>query len=201
MPFLRSATRTSNGILCSFCQEFEEAPEHLFWGCPISLAVWRQGPWHLNSRAFGTLPIQQWICFILEPCNFPRPNCASWPQIMLAISVTLDSIWGARNKLSMRGIFQLWQTWLVWYKGSTLPIYRLGKLPLPSYLLCGIRLWRGRLRLILMWPSRQVICVLLRFVAIVVVLSWKYLLPDYWMWSIKRGGLGGSSGIFNGCNI
>lgn len=100
---IRSATRTSNGILCPFCQESEEAPEQLFLGCPISLAVWRQGPWHLNFRAFGTLPIQQWICFILKPCNFPRPNCASWPQIMLTISITLDSIWGARNKLVHEG--------------------------------------------------------------------------------------------------
>lgn len=71
---IRSAARMHSCTLCPLCQDYEESPEHLFLGCPISIAVWRHGPWPLNFTALSNLPIQQWLQFILELRNLPSPN-------------------------------------------------------------------------------------------------------------------------------
>lgn len=98
VSFLRQ-TQDPNLLKRPICCTFEDTREHLFLGCWFSVYLWRSGPWPINSEVFASQPLEHWIKFILDPSNLPATDRDRWPDLMLAVVLTVDSIWTVRNKI------------------------------------------------------------------------------------------------------
>ncbi|KAB1202649.1 hypothetical protein CJ030_MR8G020269 [Morella rubra] len=57
------------------------------------------GPWPLSTAAFHGLPIHHWVKFLLNPSNLPQEVQDEWHLMMLAVTITLDTIWSTRNRI------------------------------------------------------------------------------------------------------
>lgn len=79
-------------MVCPLCGCAGETLEHLILECSINLGLWYLGPWPLVTTPFHGTPIHTWLKFILNSSNLPRDVRAEWHQIMLAVSITLDTI-------------------------------------------------------------------------------------------------------------
>lgn len=89
----------STTMVCPLCGCAGETLEHLILECSINLGLWYLGPWPLLTTPFHGTPIHTWFKFILNSSNLPRDVRAEWHQIMLAVSITLDTIQNTRNKI------------------------------------------------------------------------------------------------------
>lgn len=79
-------------LLCPLSHCDGETPEHLFLGCSVSSRLWSMGPWPLNMEDFCGYPIHTWMKFIPNQSNLPREAQEEWPQMLLAVIITIDTI-------------------------------------------------------------------------------------------------------------
>lgn len=89
----------ANGVSwgnCPLCLSHSETPEHLFLGCSYSAILWQNGPWPLNSYHFTSHPISYWLKFLLDLNNILGSAKEDWQQLLLAVALTIDTIWYAR---------------------------------------------------------------------------------------------------------
>lgn len=88
---------------CPFCWQHEETYEHLFLGGSVSSIAWWSGPWPIKTEGFASSPISQWLKFLLNKKNLPDHDQDNWSLMMLAVAITLDSLWCMRNCIVHEG--------------------------------------------------------------------------------------------------
>lgn len=86
-------------VVSDVCKQQEETYEHLFLSCTVSSMVWWHGPWPMRTDGFSRSSITDWLQFLLDARNLPQSDQDRWPSLMLAVAITLDSLWWVRNQV------------------------------------------------------------------------------------------------------
>ncbi|XP_050263865.1 uncharacterized protein LOC126708086 [Quercus robur] len=81
---------------CIFCNNAEESPIHLFFGCPFTKALWASACWGLCIKTSSLVTDEDIIKLILIPPNSPLPSHDQW-TISLNMALIIDEIWRTRN--------------------------------------------------------------------------------------------------------
>ncbi|XP_075640616.1 uncharacterized protein LOC142612404 [Castanea sativa] len=86
---------------CILCNNAEESPIHLFFGCPFTRAFWASACWGLRIETSSLVTDEDIIKLILIPPNSPFPSHDQW-TISLNMALIIDEIWGTRNLIQFQ---------------------------------------------------------------------------------------------------
>ncbi|XP_059450878.1 uncharacterized protein LOC132181647 [Corylus avellana] len=90
--------------LCPLCSSEEDSLSHLFFRCIFARVAWRSSFWPLDSLAWSSLSLPDWIKGIIYPfSSFGIPKADSH-LFQIYASVLCDLLWFSRNKAVHEGI-------------------------------------------------------------------------------------------------
>jgi hypothetical protein len=89
--------------LCSLCSTEEDSLSHLFFRCIFARVAWRSSFWPLDSLAWSSISLSNWIKGILSPHSFFGIPIADCHLFQIYAYVLCDLLWFARNKAAHKG--------------------------------------------------------------------------------------------------
>jgi hypothetical protein len=90
--------------LCPLCKSEEDSLPHLFFKCCFARVAWRSSFWPLDSLAWASLTLPNWIKGILSPhSTFGIPKSETH-LFQIFAAVLCDLLWFSRNKAHHEGI-------------------------------------------------------------------------------------------------
>jgi hypothetical protein len=89
--------------LCPLCSSEEDYLSHLFFSCIFARVAWRSSFWPLDSLAWSSISLSNWIKGILSPHSFFGIPLADCHLFQIYAFVLCDLLWFARNKAAHEG--------------------------------------------------------------------------------------------------
>jgi hypothetical protein len=89
---------------CPLCKSEEDSLPHLFFRCIFARVAWRNSFWPLNSLAWSSLSLPDWIKGIINPFSSLGIPLADSHLFQIFAAVLCDLLWFSRNKAYHEGV-------------------------------------------------------------------------------------------------
>jgi hypothetical protein len=93
----------SQDSLCPLCSVEEDSISHLFFSCIFARVTWRSSFWPLDSSAWSSLSLSNWIKGLIHPHSSFGIPLADSHLFQIFASVLCDLLWFAKNKAVREG--------------------------------------------------------------------------------------------------
>jgi hypothetical protein len=89
---------------CPLCNSEEDSISHLFFRCIFARVAWRNSFWPLNSLAWSSLSLPDWIKGIINPFSSLGIPLEDSHLFQIFAPVLCDLLWFSRNKAYHEGV-------------------------------------------------------------------------------------------------
>jgi hypothetical protein len=95
---------TDSEMLCPLCKSEAYSLSHLFFSCCFARIAWRSFFWPLDSTAWSSLGLTEWIKGIINPHPYLGIPKQESHLFQIYAAILCDLLWFSRNKALHEGI-------------------------------------------------------------------------------------------------